>query len=188
MNGFVPPGTLLAASPQLLDPNFMHAVVLICQHSEQGAFGLVINRPSEHKSSAILPEELAIARADVPLYIGGPVGPENLQSLHCVPDQVEGGVQIASDLWLGGELEQLGQLALASASQFASLAMLLVGYSGWGVGQLEEEIASGAWLPAPARPAWIFRADPARTWREVIRSMGDKARGLADQPPDPSWN
>ncbi len=188
MDLFVTPGTLLAANPQMLDPNFMHSVVLICQHSEQGAYGLVINRPSEHRTKAILPEELALARADVPLYIGGPVGAEHLQTLHCVPDRVEGGVHIAGDLWLGGEIDQVGELALSSASQFARSALLLIGYAGWESEQLEQELASGAWLPAPAQAEWIFRSDPSRTWKEVVRSLGGGARELADQPPDPSWN
>lgn len=188
MDLLVAPGTLLAASPELRDPNFMHAVVLICQHSEQGAYGLIVNRPSQHTSKGVLPPELALGRADVPLYIGGPVGSENLQSLHCVPERVSGGVHIAEDLWLGGEIEELGHLAEQSPSTFTASALLLVGYSGWGAGQLELELECGSWLPAAARSEWIFRTDPSRTWKEVLRSLGRDARGLENQPPDPRWN
>lgn len=182
------PGTFLAASPDMLDPNFMHSVVLMCQHDDEGAFGLVINQPAPVTVDDLLPEHPLLGKLAFPVFLGGPVGRETLQFVHRVPERISGGVPLAGGLWMGGQLEELAQVIADDADGMTDRVRLLVGYSGWGKGQLDAELALGSWLPAPFVDGEIFERDPELTWRRVIRSIGDGAQGLENLPPDVSWN
>jgi putative transcriptional regulator len=181
-------GSFLAAGPELLDPNFMHTVVLMCQHSEQGAYGLVINRPSEFAARDVLASHELLKKSALRMYIGGPVSLETLQVLHRLPEKIQGGLQIAEDLWIGGELDDVGRLALDEPGEAEAGVRLLLGYSGWGAGQLEFELATGSWLPAPGASKHIFQLDPKTIWRDVVRGLGPQYKALADEPPEPEWN
>jgi len=182
------PGTLLAAAPDMLDPNFMHAIVLMCRHAPEGAYGLVVNRPATVTLDVLLPDHPVLGRVRFPVHAGGPVGLDTLQFVHQVPREVRGGVPVAGGLYLGGELEDLSRLLARRGLQAARDVRAIVGYSGWGAGQLEGEIASGSWLPARLDRRWVFRSEEQRTWRALVRSLGRQAAGLEDLPPDPSWN
>jgi putative transcriptional regulator len=181
-------GSFLAAGPDLLDPNFLHAVVLVCQHSPQGAYGLVINRPSPYSARDVLGAHELLKSAELRMFVGGPVQLEALQVLHRVPDKISGGVQIAADLWIGGDLDQLGRYALEEPEEAARNVRLFMGYAGWGAGQLEFELTAGSWLPAPGDAGKVFELDSASVWREVVGSLGDDYRIVANEPPDPHVN
>ena len=181
-------GTFLAAGPDLLDPNFMHAVVLIGEHSEQGAYGLIVNRRSQHVTSDVLSDELELGRLSIPIWIGGPVSLDTMQILHRAPDRLPGGVEVADGVWIGADFESLGAYAGAEPDEFARNVRLYLGYSGWTAGQLESELVVGTWLPAPGNADSVFSANPESSWRSVLRSLGKAAEGLDEQPPDPSWN
>ena len=184
-------GTLLAAGPGLMDPNFMHGVVLVCQHTDEGAYGLVVNRPSEHDARQVLGEHDAFRGREVPplpIFVGGPVGLDTLQILHRAPDLVPGGVEVATGIHIGGELASVAELMLADPERARRDLRLTLGYSGWGEGQLEVELATGSWLPAPCDPQLVFSSDAAGVWRRVVRSVAQGGGDLADQPPDPEWN
>jgi putative transcriptional regulator len=138
------PGILLAANDVLQDPNFSNTIVLLCQHSEDGAYGLVLNRPShmplreifEHPPA--LPDGRPMTRR---VYIGGPVRPTELQILQLGEPVAPETMQIAPSVHMGGKWETLEEIL---APDPASLRLFL-GYAGWGEGQLEEEIEAGAW-------------------------------------------
>jgi putative transcriptional regulator len=182
------PGTLIAASPDLGDPNFMHAVVLMCAHGEAGAHGLVINRPAPLTVDKLLPQHTRLAASRFPIHAGGPVGLDTLQFVHRVPDAIPGGYEIATGIWLGGDLEAVGlHVSRTGAEALRDLRMIL-GYSGWGAGQLESELAGGSWLPSALDPDWLFEADPKLVWRKVLRGLGRHGAGLLDLPPDVTWN
>jgi putative transcriptional regulator len=181
-------GTFLAAGPDLLDPNFMHTVVLMCQHVAEGAYGLVVNRRSSYSSRDVLSEHPLFGQLDVPIHVGGPVGLEMLQILHRAPDRISGGVPIGEGLVLGGDLEDAGRWLAEDRPAAERSVRLVLGYSGWAAGQLELELLTGSWLPAPADPALVFRPDLEAVWRDVVRSLGRDAQGLEDQPPHPRWN
>jgi putative transcriptional regulator len=182
------PGTVIAATPDMLDPNFMHAVVLMIQHTEQGAYGLVINRPASLTVDVLMPDHPLLGNEKFPIFTGGPVGLDTLQFVHRAGAEVPGGLDLGDGLYLGGELDALAQFIARSGERASESVRLIVGYSGWGAGQLEHELSSGAWLPAALDPSWIFHADPHATWRRVLRSLGREAAGLEDLPPDVSWN
>lgn len=179
-------GTMLASAPNMLDPNFMHTVVLVCQHSAEGAFGLVVNRESGFSAESLLPEGSALGNAGLAVYSGGPVGLDTMQFLHRLPEEIPGGIEVFGGLYLGGVIEDL-----ESAGRPRPLEQdvrLFLGYSGWDAGQLEAELASGSWLPAPPNMEAVFAKDQRTAWRDVVRSLGDATRGLEDLPPDVSWN
>lgn len=95
------PGSLIAASPDMLDPNFMHAVVLMVGHEAEGALGLVVNRAAGVTVDALLPEHPLLSQQRFPVHNGGPVGRDTLQFLHRVPRRIPGGVEVSEGLYLG---------------------------------------------------------------------------------------
>jgi putative transcriptional regulator len=181
-------GTLLAAWPDMRDPNFMHAVVLVCQHGEEGAYGLVLNRPTEFAVHQLLPDHPTLGEARLAVHCGGPVDHTSMQFVHRAPKRVPGGIPLANGLYLGGELEALGRYLTADPDAAERDVRVFVGYSGWGAGQLETELGTGSWLPVPFQIDAVFSTDAAATWRRVVRSAGGPGRVLADLPPDVSWN
>lgn len=180
-------GTLLAAWPDLMDPNFMHSVVVVCQHSSEGAYGLVTNRRTEFVVRDLLPDHAVLGSCELPVHLGGPVEQQTLQFLHDVPSAIPGGLCLDGELWLGGELDALGRFAAKDLARASRSVRLFVGYSGWGAGQLEQELGRGSWLPAPPSRRFIFEGDGEALWREVVRSV-EGVGELGDLPPDLSWN
>jgi putative transcriptional regulator len=184
----VTPGTLLAAMPDLMDGNFMHAVVLLCHHAEDGAYGLVVNRASGLTTKQVLSDHPQLGRAGFPIFLGGPVDHSTLQFLHALPDEIPGGLPLAGGLWLGGELAALARYVAAHPRRARTRIRMFLGYSGWGGGQLERELAGGSWLPAPLALDAVFARDFDLTWRRVVRSTGKATGTLENLPPDVSWN
>lgn len=184
----VAPGSFLAAGPELTDPNFVRSVVLICRHDEEGAYGLVVNRPSDVRACDVLTGHAGLAKSSARMFVGGPVSLEALQVLHRVPEHVSGGESIAPGLWIGGDLDELARYITAFPDAAERNVRMFMGYSGWGPAQLEYELAAFSWLPAPCRLSSIFAPDPRNAWRDVVRGLGPRFRSLADEPPDPNLN
>ncbi|HED65556.1 MAG TPA: YqgE/AlgH family protein [Planctomycetes bacterium] len=182
------PGTLLAAWPDLMDPNFMHTVLVLCRHTEEGAFGFVTNRRTEFTVADLLPDHELLAHSSFPVHLGGPVDHSTLQFLHTLPDRIPGGVQVTGELMLGGDLDALARALDELGDDAGARVRLLLGYSGWGAGQLEGELRSGSWIPAPHTPSAIFGPEGEDQWRRVVRSSGVVGEDLGNQPPDVSWN
>jgi putative transcriptional regulator len=183
-------GTFLVASPGLMDPNFTHAVVLVCRHGVEGTYGLIVNRRTP-RSVADLESDapLLSGRAD-PLYLGGPVAGDTLQILHRGHGGVPGGLAVMGDIHLGGDPAVLHGV-LPGPEDVAACAgsvRFVLGCSGWGEGQLDSEIREGAWVVCEAEERFVFDPDPETVWRRVLRSLGTPWASLADLPPDPTWN
>lgn len=181
------PGTILAASPDLPDSNFSHTALVVCEHSAEGAFGLVFNRPAELAVYQMFPEHPLLHACRQPVFWGGPVGMDSAQFLHRVPDEIPGGAELAAGVHLGGDFEELAGLLHEDPERAASDVRVFVGYAGWGEGQLDVELAGGSWLPALLDPAVLFGGGEESAWRAVIRSISGMD-GLSHQPPDSSWN
>lgn len=133
-------GSILLAREVLKDPNFDSTVVLICVYSSEGSYGLVLNRPAHMPLSEIFD---GFKRADIKreIFIGGPVGQEEMQVLQITDEPVEGSFQVAPKVYLGGQWEGIGHMIEADPVN----TFLYLGYSGWGPSQLESEISAGAW-------------------------------------------
>ncbi|MCZ6596761.1 MAG: YqgE/AlgH family protein [Planctomycetota bacterium] len=184
----VMPGILLAAWPDLVDPNFMHTVVLMCQHSDEGAYGLIVNRATELSTKVLLPDHSDLGRIEFPVFFGGPVDHSSMQFVHTVPDDVPGGISLDGRIWLGGDLDALGRYIASDPERARQHVRMFLGYAGWGEGQLETELSIGSWLPAPLAMEALFGEDQEVTWRRVVRSVGGDGADLENHPPDVSWN
>jgi len=163
------PGFLIAM-PQLLDPNFKRAVVLMMEHTENGSMGLIFNRKAKMSLGDLAKnQELEIARprSVEPIYVGGPVEPYRGFLLHD-RDTVAERSQLLPGLFLSVTSEALTTLIADPGCRLR----FCLGYAGWGPGQVEREIAQGSWLFTEAVPETVLGADPVQVWEEVIKSMG----------------
>ena len=175
-------GHLLIAGPGLVDPNFWRTVVLVGEHSEEGALGVVLNRSSETPVAEAVPE-LALLADDIgAVHVGGPVQPSAVVVLADFADASDGQPLVLDTIgFLPSEVDpdSLGELRRAR---------VYVGYSGWGPGQLDGELDEGSWIVEPARPEDVFTSDPDGLWSTVLRRKGGPFGVLASMPPDPSQN
>lgn len=186
----VPAGSFLAAWPDLRDPNFAHSLVLICQHDERGAYGLVVNRLLGLSVADLVPDHPLLGDLNTQTYLGGPVDHSQLQFLHRLPDRITGGVQVAEGLYLGGEVEGLAAELVRQArppGEDPADLRLVVGYSGWGAGQLEAELEEGAWVPVPFDPRLLFEGQGERLWRSAVQSV-EGGEFLGNTAPEVDWN
>jgi putative transcriptional regulator len=174
---------MLMAMPQVLDPFFHRSVVLLLHHEDEGSFGFIVNRPTGIKVAEILKGmDVGWEGGDEAVaYFGGPVQPQ-LGTVLFSPVLQESGpedtaTEIAPGLALTQHIGDLSRLAEAPPEQFR----LLLGYAGWGEGQLMEEILRNDWLTAPVSGDLIFAPDPERVWDAALRSVGIDPAAL------PSW-
>jgi len=176
-------GQLLIAGPTLLDPNFVRTVVLVGEHNEDGALGVVLNRPSETTIGEAVPDLDDLADAEDPVHVGGPVQPSAVLVLaeYEEPDQaqqlVTGSVGFVA---VDDEGERVAT-ALGRARVFA-------GYAGWGPGQLETELERDDWIVAESFVDDVFDDDAPTMWSRVLDRQGGQLRLLARMPLDPSVN
>jgi putative transcriptional regulator len=167
------PGLLLAM-PQLADPNFFRAVVLMIEHGDQGSFGLVINHPSPIKASELLDSlEMSWRGEDsAVVWAGGPVSPSTGWVLHepigSAHPGLGGTIEITSTISLSTSPDRLRAIATEPPRN----VRLLLGYSGWGPGQLAAEMARGAWLHTAADPSLVFETPADQMWEAAMRSLG----------------
>ena len=164
----------LVSMPQLDDPNFSRTVILLCKHDESGAVGIVINRHTRHKIGEIF-EQLDIgacskAYAGDPVLEGGPVYPELGLVVHDgSADSWESSIRIDDNLFLTSSRDILDDMANGKGPKNA---MLSLGYSGWGPGQLEAEIQSNSWLTTPVDQQILFSPDIDKKWQRSAQLIG----------------
>jgi len=164
--------SLLLSMPQLTDPNFNRTVVLLCKHSDDGAFGLVVNRPLVTTGRVVVNLDPPVSTEhDLQVWVGGPVEPQRSWILvGDEPDDDETkGVRIADALYLSTSPDLLRRLLEPSPPP---RARLMVGYSGWGPGQLEAELHASAWLISDVDRDLIFNTPAERMWEAAIRRLG----------------
>src|SRR5438477_3147907 len=162
---------LLLSMPQMADPNFAKAVVLLCDYTNEGAFGLVVNRQMEEPAWTVVNTEPPVrVDPDLKLWIGGPVDPQRtwvLMSEAQGPDEEHR--EICPGLLLSVSKELTLQLLQTPPS---TRARVLVGYAGWDAGQLDQEIAASAWLTMEVDPALIFNVPADQMWETALRRLG----------------
>ena len=175
-------GKLLIASPALVDPNFARSVVLMTEHSEEGAMGIVLNRPGDVTARELMPvlEEIA---DDDPLFIGGPVQPEAVVLLAEFADLKAAAWLVVADVGLASADTDVAELGDA-----VRRGHFYAGYSGWGPGQLEMEIEIDSWIVEPPLPSELFPDDPESLWSDVLERKGGSYALVSRMPDDPSMN
>ncbi len=175
-------GHLLIAAPGLTDPNFWRTVVLVGEHSEEGALGLVLNRSSETPVVEAVPALAALVDDPGDVHVGGPVQSSAVVVLADFEDPPEGSTLVVESVGFlpaDTDPDELGPLRRAR---------VYVGYAGWGPGQLDDELGDGSWIVEPAIADDVFTDDPGDLWSSVLRRKGGPFRVLAAMPPDPSQN
>ncbi len=178
-------GTFLIATPDIQTGLFFRGVILLCEHSPNGSFGLVINK----KIDLDLPEEIVdlkeLANPNVGIRAGGPVQTNQMMLLHNSPTIPQQTMEVCSDVFLGGDLQFLQSIIRDESGPNIHLCF---GYAGWGAGQLETEFLDGHWFLYPADHTHIFETSPEKIWQALLREMGGKYATLSMIPEDLSLN
>ncbi len=165
--------SFLLSMPQLVDPNFNRTVVLLCKHSEEGAFGLVVNRPLVTTGRVVVNLEPPLSTdRELQVWIGGPVEPQRSWMLvgeQLAEAETARGMRITDELYLSTSPDLLRRLLEPNPP---ARTRLVVGYSGWGPGQLEAELHASAWLLSDVDTNLIFNTAPEQMWEAAIRRLG----------------
>ena len=177
-------GQLLIAAPTLLDPNFQRTVVLVTAHDENGAMGIVLNRPADATVDEALPELTPLVDdGEAIVHVGGPVEQSAVMALAEFEDPEEAAAIVFGNV---GFVQADGDTLLVAAA--TRRVRIFAGYAGWGAGQLEAELEEEAWFVGAPAPDDVFTSSWGGLWSEVLRRMGGQHALVATMPPDPSLN
>ncbi len=175
-------GQLLLASPALVDPNFRRTVVLVVAHDEDGAVGLVLNRPTDTEVAEAVPDLAELVEPEAVVSIGGPVQDEAVVVLAEWEDTEEAGTIVFGNVGLMNGESDSERTAAATRR-----VRIFAGYAGWSGGQLEAELEEPSWILEPARTEDVF-GDETDLWATVVRRKGGPFTLIATMPEDPSLN
>jgi putative transcriptional regulator len=175
-------GQLLIASPALTDPNFRRTVVLVTEHSDNGAAGLVLNRPSPASVSELVPELEPLVEDEEQVWFGGPVQPNAVLVLGEFVDPDEAAVPLFGSLGFPALDDPEGVVPATTRRR------VFAGYAGWEAGQLESELGREDWIIEEAQPDDAFTENPDQLWADVLRRKGGIYELVARIPDDPSVN
>lgn len=178
-------GDLLISEPFLIDPNFVRTVILLCEHNEDGTLGFVLNKPAQIVLNELIEEA---GSRDDKIFIGGPVQQNTLQYMHRLGGLIEGGIEIAKDLFWGGNFDQIMALLDGELIKKEDIKFF-VGYSGWAPGQLKDELELNSWIIyRNVSVKQIFDLSVDSLWKEVLNNMGGKYKIISNFPVDPRLN
>lgn len=176
-------GMLLFSTPALYDPNFRRTVILVGEHGEEGAMGLVLNRATETTVGEAVPELTSVVEPDAPVYMGGPVQPRAVLVLAEFDDPSAAATVVCGDIGFARSDGDLEHLARATRR-----VRVFAGYSGWSPGQLESELEEDSWLVEPVEGTDLFPEPGEDLFGSVLRGKGGRYRLLAMMPVDPRQN
>jgi len=176
-------GQLLLASPALRDPNFRRTVVLVSVHSEEGAMGVVLNRPSAVTVGEAVPQLERAVDEQEPVYVGGPVQPTSIVFLAEFLDPSPAGLLVFGRIGFPAPDAGIEELTEATARR-----RVFAGYAGWAEGQLDAEVEDGDWISDAALPDDVFTELPEQLWSRVLTRKGGSYALIARMPGDPSVN
>jgi putative transcriptional regulator len=172
-------GKLLIALPGMPDPRFERSVILMCAHTDDGAMGLIVNKPVEGVPFSQLMDKLGIKitanRIDTPVLFGGPVETERGLILHSSEFNAGGSTRVTEDVTLTGTLDVLHAIAAGRGPQKALFAL---GYAGWGEGQIEDEIRGNGWVHTDMDAGILFDLPPEVKWSAALKKLGINISGL----------
>src|SRR5581483_3256887 len=176
-------GQLLIAGPTLLDPNFWRTVVLIVEHTDDGALGLVLNRPAETTVADAVPQLEELLDPDQPIFLGGPVAPSSVIVLARFDDPGDAALLAFGDVGVLG-----AGVSIEEPVAGVREGRAFIGHAGWGPGQLDGELERGDWILEPARLEDAFSGEARSLWSEVLTRKGGSYALVARMPADPSMN
>lgn len=177
-------GKVLLSVPFINDTFFSRAVILITMHDSEGTVGYILN-----KKLPVLLHELIddVPKSNFSIGIGGPVGSDTLQMLHCLGDTIPNSIKISNGLYWGGDFDIVKSL-INKGEVAPNQIRFFMGYSGWSVDQLNQEITSNSWLVTDITTETILTQNDENLWRKSLIKMGDKYKTWADFPLDPTLN
>ncbi len=180
------PGALLVATPALIDPNFADSVVLLLDADENGALGVVLNRPSSVPVADVLEGWASVVAAPDVLFHGGPVGLDGALAVARLADPSDEPVGFRPTFDTVGLIDLDSPVELVEGS--LSAMRVFAGYAGWGAGQLEGEVEEGSWYVVPSEPGDLFRTDVETLRRDVLRRQPGELAWVSTRPFDPTQN
>jgi putative transcriptional regulator len=178
------PGILLIADPFLKDPNFMRTVIFLCEHQHEGSFGFVLNKQFEQSLDELME---GFDGYNIPVYYGGPVQMDTIHFLHQYPDEIPGGVQVMKDVYWGGDFAILSDMVKNKEVDYNKVRFF-IGYSGWGTGQLVDELNEKSWLTVTATRQLVFHKEPEAVWKDSLNHLGGGYEMMVNFPIDPQLN
>jgi putative transcriptional regulator len=175
-------GSLLVAHPNMVDPNFRRTVLFVSEHEpNEGALGVIINRPLDRPVVELVSDMPPAGLADVPVFLGGPVGKNQLMFAAFEWQKGGAGLKLNHNVAFDEGSDAQGNKNLLTVCAF-------VGYSGWGAGQLESEVKQKAWVVHNANPSLLKLDRLPNLWFDIMRTLGPWYKMLAAAPDDPSLN
>ena len=175
---------ILIAKPFLHDGFFRRAVILLAEHNDSGSVGFVMNRPASIKLQDLLTN---LKEADFPVFLGGPVSQDQLFFVHRYGEQINGSLPIGDGYFWNGDYSDLIQL-IRKGNIKSSGIKFFVGYSGWGEGQLQDELQSDSWIVSDANYKNLMREASNEIWGEELKRIGSNYNVLSNFPQDPWMN
>ncbi|MDX2284319.1 MAG: YqgE/AlgH family protein [Bacteroidia bacterium] len=176
-------GRFLISEPFMADENFQRTVVLLVEHGKEGSLGFILNRRLKLRIGELIDDMEAL---DVPVFSGGPVEGHTLYYVHRL-GHLPGSQQVHDGLYWGGDFDTLKHMAQGGQVHPDEIRFF-VGYSGWAPGQLQSELKRKSWIVAPENTGFVFADDVQGIWQQMLRSLGDKYRIIANYPADPRLN
>jgi putative transcriptional regulator len=177
-------GKILVSEPYLPDPNFERTIILLCEHNDEGSFGFVMNKPSEARLGDIMQE---LTKFDSPVFVGGPVQQDTLHYLHRLP-QLEDSIPVIEGVFWGGNFDQLTDLISKNRVEPKDIKFFL-GYSGWSVGQVDEELKQNSWIVSDkVDHELLFETEPDAMWQYALKALGGRFSIYSNYPVDPRMN
>ncbi len=177
-------GKVLLAEPFMVDPNFKRAVVLLCEHHDEGTIGFIINKMINMKINELLSD---FPEFNAPVFYGGPVQTDTIHYIHNMGDVLEDSQKISDGVFWGGDYEKLKFLISSQLVQPKNIRFF-VGYAGWSSGQLSEELNYGSWLSAEMDSNYLFKTKSDFLWSQVMENKGDAYSVIAQMPDSVNWN
>lgn len=177
-------GKVLLAEPFMLDPNFKRSTVLLCEHSEQGSLGFIINKPLEVELGELIGDFPEFATQ---VYFGGPVQTDTIHYLHNLGSLLEDSILVSPGVYWGGDFSKL-KFLISSKLVKPENIRFFIGYSGWSEGQLVDEMTYGSWILAEMDANYLFKSSPDDLWRQVMYNKGRNYRVISEMPEDVSLN
>jgi putative transcriptional regulator len=177
-------GILLIAEPFLKDPNFLRTVVILCEHQDHGSFGFVLNKQIEQTLDELITD---LEGYRLPVYYGGPVQTDTIHFLHQYPDLIPESVKVTEDIYWGGNFETVTAL-IKNKSLDHKKIKFFIGYSGWGDGQLDDEMKEKSWLTVQANCSLVFNTRYDEVWKNSLKKLGGEYEVLINYPIDPQLN
>jgi len=177
-------GTLLISDPFLKDPNFLRTVVLLCEHQFEGSFGFVLNKLYDQNIGELMED---LEDINFPVYFGGPVQVDTLHFLHHCPDLIDGGILVTDNTYWGGNFETVTALLKQNRLKQSDIRFY-IGYSGWGQGQLEDELKTKSWITTTGTTKLIFHRNVNMIWKDALKDLGGEYEQMVNYPIDPQLN